>query len=128
MEPAKHAVIPKPNTRTRVLEFTGCLAEMSDLHHTSCLQGEPITAPAIPCSGNVTTVSTAALWKEFNAIIDSGRSTHLTSIRSDFYHLAAEPTIKIKAVDGVLNDGRPVGYAGKLKQNNLWAKDAIFMP
>ena len=128
MEPAKHAVIPKPNTRTRVLEFTGCLAEMFNLHDTSSLQDELTAAPAVPRSGDVTTVSAAALWKEFSAIIDSGRSTHLTSIRSDFYHLATEPTIKIKAVDGVLNDGRPVGYAGKLKQNNLWAKDAIFMP
>ena len=62
------------------------------------------------------------------SILDSGSSTHISGVKSDFYELDEEPTIRITGVDGEMNAGKPVGIVGKMWPNNLGIQHAIFLP
>ena len=62
------------------------------------------------------------------SILDSGCSTHISGLKSDFFELDSEPTIRITGVDGDVNAGKPVGIVGKMWPNNLGIQHAIFLP
>ena len=62
------------------------------------------------------------------AILDSGATHTISTIREDFCKIAPRPTVSLTAVDGKVANGECVGYIGTLKSNNLGLKSAIYIP
>ena len=53
------------------------------------------------------------------AILDSGATHTISTVRDDFCKIASRPTVSLTAVDGKVANGECVGYMGTLKSNNF---------
>lgn len=65
---------------------------------------------------------------EEESVMDSGSSHVMSRERSDFTQIAAKPTVRLVAVSGKVNGGRPVGYLGEMKENRLGIRPAVYYP
>ena len=66
--------------------------------------------------------------KQVVTILDSGSSTHISGVRSDFRKIEKQPSVIIRGVDGVMNNGKPVGSRAEFKDNNFGARNGLYLP
>ena len=61
-------------------------------------------------------------------LFDSGSNFNLSGCRQDFSKIQQDASVCIIAVDGEVNGGRPVGFVGKFRPNNLGLVYGVFYP
>jgi hypothetical protein len=60
--------------------------------------------------------------------MDTGSNFNLSGSRSDFQQIQQAATVRITGIDGDVNGGRPAGFVGKLKPNNLGLRYGVWYP
>ena len=66
--------------------------------------------------------------KQIVTILDSGSSTHISGARTDFRKIEKQPSVITTGVDGVINNGEPVGSRAGFKDNNFGARNGLYLP
>ena len=66
--------------------------------------------------------------KVVHTVMDAGSNFNLSSCKEDFSIIEPYPTVRITAVNGGVNNGRPAGFIGKLHPINLGINYGVLFP
>ena len=79
-------------------------------------------------SVNLTNLRGVVSKNAYVALVDTGSNLNLSGCKDDFSDIKSEATVCITAIDGDINDGLPIGYVGKFRENQLGIKYGVFYP